>query len=102
MALQEYFVYILTNKNNTVVYTGFSNDLSNRVIQHQEKVNKCFTSRYNINKLVYYETFDSPFDAIAREKQIKGYSRAKKNALINKNNPEWKDLIKKSSYINNR
>jgi putative endonuclease len=75
-----------------VLYTGFTNDLARRVFEHREKLIKGFTSRYNIKKLVYYELFENPSVAIAREKQIKGGSRQKKINLINNVNPEWKDL----------
>jgi putative endonuclease len=87
------YIYILTNKNNTVLYTGVTSNLRNRIFEHKEKIFKpSFTSRYSIHKLVYFETFQNIEEAIAREKQIKGGSRAKKEALINKVNPQWKDL----------
>ncbi len=89
----EYFVYIMTNPNNTTFYTGMTNNLAERVYKHKNKVNpNSFTARYNINKLVYYETFDYVYDAIAREKQIKAGSRKKKLDLIKSINPEFKDL----------
>ncbi len=87
-----YCVYIMTNQRNTVLYTGVTSGLSKRVYDHKTKAVKGFTSKYNINKLVYYEVFDNPLDAITREKQIKAGSRKKKIDLINKLNPEWKDL----------
>ncbi|MGZ4035798.1 MAG: GIY-YIG nuclease family protein [Bacteroidia bacterium] len=88
-----YFVYILTNPNNTVLYTGITNDLENRTLQHKEKINNnSFTSKYNVGKLVYYEIFSTAKDAIAREKQIKAGSRKKKELLIKLTNPTWKDL----------
>ena len=87
-----YFVYILTNKNHTVLYTGVTNDLNKRVWQHKQKVIKGFTQKYNITELIYFESFDLVELAIEKEKQIKGYSRAKKEALINSFNPEWKHL----------
>jgi len=87
------YTYILTNDNNTVLYTGVTNDLKRRVTEHKTKFNpKSFTARYNINKLVYYETFGRITDAIAREKQLKAGSRKKKMDLINSINMEWKDL----------
>jgi putative endonuclease len=87
------YVYILTNKNNTVLYTGVTNDLKRRLEEHTQNTNpKSFTSKYNTHKLVYYETFFLIGDAIAREKQIKAGSQAKKVALINSMNPTWKDL----------
>jgi putative endonuclease len=87
-----YYVYILTNKYNRVLYTGVTNDLVERVDQHQ-KGQSSFTSRYNVHKLVYYEEFEHIIDAITREKQIKAGSRQKKIDLINSVNPEWKDLL---------
>jgi putative endonuclease len=82
----------MTNKNNTVIYTGVTNDLKKRVYEHKEKLVKGFTKRYNLDKLVYYEVLDDPYNAISREKQIKGGSRQKKIDLINKMNKKWKDL----------
>ena len=87
-----YFVYILTNKHNTVLYTGVTSDIFVRVQEHRTKVFPGFTSKYNVHKLVYYEQFGSIFDAIEREKAIKGGSRQKKIDLINGMNPEWDDL----------
>ena len=90
-----YFVYILTNKNKTVLYTGVTNELKNRLFWHEEdsKNRKThFTGKYNVFYLLYYERFQDVEQAIAREKQIKGGSRAKKIAMINKFNPEWTDL----------
>ena len=87
------YVYIMTNKNNTVLYTGVSNNLKRRLEEHHSKINsKSFTAKYNINKLVYYESSFLIGDAIAREKQIKAGSRKKKEILINGINPQWKDL----------
>ncbi len=87
-----YYVYIMTNKWNTTLYTGVTNSLSKRVWDHKQKSVKGFTSKYNLNKLVHYEIFTDIEEAIAREKQIKGGSRKKKIELIEKDNPEWKDL----------
>jgi putative endonuclease len=87
-----YCVYILTNQRNTVLYTGVTGDLSARVHQHREKALPGFTNRYNVYKLVYYETVYDTSGAIAREKQIKAGSRQKKIDLINPLNPEWRDL----------
>ena len=87
-----YYVYIMTNKNNKVLYTGVTNDLIRRVHEHKEKMTKGFTKKYNIKKLVYYEAFDIVYHAIAREKQIKAGSRQKKIDLINSMNKEWEDL----------
>jgi putative endonuclease len=89
---RQYYVYITTNKNNTVLYTGMTNDLIRRVLEHKEKKKKGFTSRYNVVKLVYYEILESASGAISREKQIKAGSRQKKIDLINSMNPEWSDL----------
>ncbi len=87
-------VYIITNKNNTTLYTGVSSDLISRIIEHKEKIySQSFTSKYNISKLVYYEQFHSIEEAIAREKQIKAGSRKKKIELIESMNPEWNDLF---------
>ena len=88
----QYFVYIMTNKNNSVRYTGMTNNLIKRVYQHKEKLIEGFTKKYNCTKLVYYEIFNDPYNAIAREKQIKAGSRQKKLKLINSFNPAWKDL----------
>jgi len=88
-----YYVYVLTNAYNTVLYIGVTNDLERRCFEHKHKMLKGFTQKYNVNKLVYFERFDSIDSAIAREKQIKGYSRAKKNALIDQFNIEWIDLF---------
>ena len=86
-------VYIMTNKYNTVLYTGVTANLLRRVFEHKERLDpKCFTYKYNIDKLVYFESFHSIEEAIAREKQIKGGSREKKEILINSINPDWKDL----------
>ena len=92
MSNRSYYVYILTNKNHTVLYTGVTNDLQRRIWEHKEKVHDGFTKSYNVNKLVYCESFDDVRDAIAREKQIKGGSRQKKIDLINTMNKEWRDL----------
>lgn len=83
---------MMTNKHNTVLYTGVTKDLMRRVWEHKEGHGSKFTSRYNATKLVYYEECGDVREAIAREKQIKGGSRRKKEALINGLNPEWRDL----------
>ena len=92
MANKAYYVYILTNQYNTVLYTGVTNDLKRRIWQHKERSGEGFTKRYNINKLVYYEMFNDVRDALAREKQIKAGSRQKKIDLIHGMNREWHDL----------
>jgi len=87
------FIYILTNKNNTTLYVGVTSHIVQRINQHKDKIfPESFSAKYNLNKLVYYETFQEIGDAIGREKQIKGGSRQKKLDLINSKNPEWKDL----------
>lgn len=87
------YVYILTNKNHTVLYTGVTANLAKRVWEHQNKLYpNSFTAKYNAFKLVYYEGFHTIEEAIGKEKQIKGGSRKKKEMLINTINPEWKDL----------
>jgi putative endonuclease len=89
---KQYYVYLMTNKNNTVIYTGVTSNLRKRVYEHKQKLVKGFTKRYNLDKLVYYEVFDDPYYAISREKQIKGGSRQKKIDLVNNMNKGWKDL----------
>ena len=93
MKIHLYYVYILTNANHTILYTGVTNDLERRCYEHKHKKIKGFTQKYNVNKLICFEKFDFIDLAIAREKQIKGYSRTKKNALIEKFNPGWKELF---------
>ena len=88
------FVYILSNNTNTTVYTGVTNDLPRRIDEHRQHSNPdSFTAQYNVTKLVYYERHENIWDAIAREKQIKGWNRKRKNELVNSLNPEWKDLF---------
>ena len=89
---RQYYVYILTNKTSNVLYTGMTNSLSRRVFEHKQKAVPGFTKKYNLTKLVYYEIFDNVYDAIKREKQIKGGSRKDKTNLIDKKNKDWKDL----------
>jgi putative endonuclease len=86
------FVYILMNKNNTVLYTGMSSDLCNRVNDHRQGCGSIFTAKYNVTKLVYFEFYKSIIDAIHREKQLKKWSRGKKMELIRKTNPMLCDL----------
>ena len=88
-------VYFMTNKSNSVLYVGVTNNLFRRVFEHKEKINKGFTKRYNVDKLVYYEVYDNIELAIAREKQIKNWKREWKNALVEKDNPQWDDLFKR-------
>jgi len=89
---KELYVYILTNKNHTVLYTGVTSDIINRVWKHKNKVIKGFTKKYNLDKLVYYKGPAQPLYAIEREKQIKAGSRKKKIEMIESFNPEWQDL----------
>lgn len=85
-------VYIMTNLHNKMLYTGVTNNLQRRVLEHREKTPGRFTSKYRVTKLVWYEVTERMLDAIAREKQIKAGSRQKKIDLIEGVNPEWKDL----------
>ena len=89
---RQYYVYILTNKRNKVLYTGVTNDLKKRVFEHKEKLSSGFTKQYNVDKLVYFELFEDVYYAISREKQIKSWKRKSKLELIKKNNPLWRDL----------
>lgn len=92
---KQYYVHIMANKINTVLYTGITSDLKKRIWEHKEKVIDGFTKNYNINKLIFFEIYNDPENAILREKQIKAGSRAKKVELIMGINPEWKDLYDK-------
>ncbi len=92
MRINVYYVYILTNTHHNVLYTGVTNDLERRCFEHKQKKINGFTQKYNVDKLIYFERFDSIDSAIAREKQIKGYSKGKKLALINKVNSDWQEL----------
>jgi putative endonuclease len=91
---KQYYVYIMTNKTHTTLYTGVTRDLVRRVYEHREKLADGFTKKYNVVKLVYYEVFAHVEDAINREKQIKAGSRQKKLQSINRMNKEWRDLYK--------
>lgn len=88
---RHYYVYVLTNWSRTL-YTGITNDLVRRVSEHKEKRIPGFTARYKIDQLVHYELFGEIWEALEREKQIKGWTRAKKIALVEANNPTWDDL----------
>lgn len=92
MLTKNYYVYILTNFTNTVLYTGVTNNLVKRFYEHKNHLVKGFTDRYNVTKLIYFEATDDIEGAILREKQIKGGSRQKKIDLINSMNPKWDDL----------
>jgi putative endonuclease len=89
--MKNYYVYIMTNHSKTL-YTGMTNDINRRVYEHKQKLISGFTQKYNINKLVYFEETTDVTEAIAREKQIKGWLREKKIALVESINPTWKDL----------
>jgi putative endonuclease len=86
------YVYFLTNKYNSTLYLGVTSNIIRRIVEHKTKVNKGFSSRYNCEKLVYFESHNSMSDAIAREKQLKDWKREWKSKLIDKTNPTWRDL----------
>lgn len=88
----ESYVYLLTNKHNNVLYTGVTNNLIRRIYEHKAKLVKGFTQRYNVDRLVYYEACANIVEAIQREKQIKGWTRKRKDTLVNDINPQWEDL----------
>jgi putative endonuclease len=92
MRIHQYFVNILTNFHNTVLYIGVTGDLKRRLLQHRQAFLNSFSKKYKTFKLVYYEVFENINEAIAREKQLKGGSRQQKIDLINRANSEWKDL----------
>jgi len=87
-----YYVYLVTNWNNKVMYLGVTKNLERRLYEHKNKLVKGFTEKYNVNKLVYFEETQDVTAAIAREKEIKKWRREKKNQLVNRMNPNWKDL----------
>ena len=87
-----YYVYILTNNYNTVLYIGVTNDLERRLYEHKNELANGFTKKYHVHKLVCFETTPDAYAAITREKQLKGWTRAKKEALIAAQNPDWHDL----------
>ncbi|MBR4360840.1 MAG: GIY-YIG nuclease family protein [Clostridia bacterium] len=87
-----FFVYIMTSYNGNAMYIGITNDLARRVAEHKSDAKEGFTKRYRIHKLVYYEEYDDVYAAIAREKQLKNWSRAKKNQLVETVNPEWEEI----------
>lgn len=96
-AMKQYFVYILASKRNGTLYIGVTSDLSRRAYQHKHKSTQGFTSKYDVNKLVYFEETADIYSAITREKQLKNWHRQWKIELIEKNNPEWKELDPESS-----
>ncbi len=93
--MKRYFVYILTNKSNRVLYIGVTNNLTRRIWEHKQKLVEGFTQKYNCTKLVYFEDTESVYAAIEREKQLKNWHRRWKINLITENNPDWEDLTKK-------
>ena len=93
--MKNMYVYIMTNDRNGTLYVGVTSDLPKRVYEHKNSIMKGFTSKYQLNKLVYYEVFDDELTAIQREKNLKKYNRNWKKDLIESQNPEWADLYEK-------
>ena len=91
--MKEYYTYIASNKANAVLYTGITNNIERRIFEHQNKLMPGFTSKYNVTKLIWFESFNSPEEAIAAEKKIKGWTREKKLNLIKSFNPNLNDLF---------
>ena len=91
--MRTYYIYILTNQSNKTFYIGITNNLERRFFEHKLKLNNSFTKKYQINKLIYYESFNSVKDAIAREKQLKNWHRQWKINLVKSKNPNFKDLL---------
>ena len=87
-----FYVYILTNKTNNVLYIGMTNDIQRRMTEHKSEMIDGFSKRYHTHKLVYFETTTSSYEAISREKQIKSWNRKRKNKLVETMNPKWEDL----------
>src|SRR5437899_5258565 len=92
--MKAFFVYMMTNRSRVVLYTGVTNSLERRLWFHDNSPKRSFTNRYKVDRLVYYESFDDPRDAISREKEIKTWRREKKNDLVRGLNPKWEDLAK--------
>lgn len=92
---KQFYVYITTNYSNKSIYTGITNDLIRRIYEHKSGLKDSFTSKYKVDRLVYYEIFNDSINAITREKEIKGWTRRKKINLINSSNPQWEDLYEK-------
>lgn len=90
--MKQYYTYILTNKYNTVLYIGITSDLVKRIYEHKNKLAEGFTKKYNVDKLVYFEEYDDPENAVKREKTLKNLLRSKKIDLIRRKNPDFKDL----------
>lgn len=97
--MKTYYIYILSNKYNNVLYVGVTNDLPRRVLEHKQKQIKGFTHKYNCTKLVYYDTTDDVSAAITREKELKNWHREWKENLINEFNPKWEDLTIKEELL---
>ena len=93
--MKAYYVYMMTNRSRVVLYTGITNSLERRLWFHRNVSPRSFTKKYRVDRLVYYETFRNPRDAISREKEIKGWRREKKNDLVRRLNPKWEDLGEK-------
>lgn len=91
--MKEYYVYILTTKFNKLLYIWVTNNLERRIYEHRNKLTDWYTKKYNVNKLVYYESCNNVNDAIKREKELKWWLRKKKDLLITSKNPDWKDLF---------
>ena len=89
---KSYYVYLITNQNNKVLYTGITSNLERRIFEHKNKLVKGFTEKYNVNKLVYFEQTSDVYSALNREKEIKGWLRIKKNELVESKNAAWSDL----------
>ena len=87
-----YYIYILTSKENTAMYIGVTSNLQKRLCEHKSEQMDGYTKKYHVHKLVYFEEFSEVTDAIAREKQLKGWNRSKKNRLVETQNPNWDDL----------
>ena len=92
MPPRKFYVYLITNKNNTTFYIGVTNELERRVLEHKKGLIKGFSKKYNLHKLVYYEEFTNSYNAILREKQLKNWHREWKLNLVRKNNPHFQDL----------
>jgi putative endonuclease len=90
--MKAYYLYMMTNRSRVVLYTGVTKSLERRLWFHGNAAVKSFTNRYKVDRLVYFERFDNPRDAISREKEIKGWRREKKNDLVRRLNPKWEDL----------
>jgi putative endonuclease len=97
MSERRYFVYIMASSSLSTMYVGVTNDIGRRVFEHRNGMGSEFAKKYRVSRLVYVEEFENPTDAIAREKQLKGWKRVRKNELVRAANPEWADLVPPSS-----